>query len=68
MKQTAKCSTLNMPKSEIKNNLKKEVRQMFFLAPLFAAVVESAATEAFVAGATAAYAVHGSHDHGSDEE
>ena len=41
---------------------------MFFLAPLFAAVVESAATEAFVAGATAAYALHGPYDHGSDEE
>ena len=41
---------------------------MFFLAPLFAAVVESAATEAFVAGATAAYAVHGSQGHGSDED
>ena len=54
---------------EIRNKkIKKEVRQMFFLAPLFAAVAESAATEAFVAGATAAYAVHGSHDHGSDEE
>ena len=67
MKQTAKCSTLKMSKSETKK-IKKEVRQMFFLAPLFAAVVESAATEAFVAGATAAYALHGSHGHGSDEE
>ena len=34
---------------------------MFFLAPLFVAVAETAAADAFVAGATAAVAVHGSH-------
>ena len=34
---------------------------MFFLAPLFVAVAETAATDAFVAGATAAVAVHNSH-------
>ena len=33
---------------------------MFFLAPLFVAVAETAAADAFVAGATAAVAVHGS--------
>ena len=37
------------------------MRQIFFLAPLFVAVAETAAADAFVAGATAAVAVHGSH-------
>ena len=52
----------------------KEGREMFFLAPLAVAAAETVATvsasEAFVAGAAAAYAMFhpGSHSHEEEEE
>ena len=59
---------------EVTMKVRKERSEMFFLAPLAVAAAETVATvsasEAFVAGAAAAYAMFhpGSHSHEEEEE